>query len=453
MPDDTLFDLAAVPAAPEAPRRGIPRCLSPDRAQTVLLPQDLDELVAPDHPARAVWAYVEGLDLDELYSRIRAVEGGPGHAATDPRLLLALWLFATAEAVGSARRIAQLCEQHCAYRWLCGGVSVNYHTLADFRVDHEALLDRLLTHSVAALVAEGLVELTRVAQDGMRVRAAAGSNSFRRGSTLDRCLAEARARVEALKAELEADPAAGSRRERAARERAARERVERVERARAKARALQERQEQAKDNGKNKDKDGQPKKEARASTTDPEATVMKMANGGYNPAVNVQLATTTTGGLIAGVAVTDKGTEEEELVPMHGQLAQRYGHGPAELLADGGFATKGQIEAMASAELGCTVYAPVKPPRNPANDPHTPKYGDGPGVKAWRARMATAEAQAIYKERASTAEWANAQVRLDGLVRFTVRGLQKCRAVVLLHALVHNLFTGLRLRRLAAQAA
>lgn len=453
MPDDALFDLpvAQAPRAPEG--RGTPRVLAPDRTQVLLLPQDLDELVEPDHPVRAVWAYVQGLDLAALYAPIRAVEGAPGRPATDPRLLLALWLFAISQAVGSARRLEQLCEQHVAYRWLCGGVSVNYHTLADFRVAHAAALDGLLTHSVAALVAEGLVELTRLAQDGMRVRASAGAASFRRRDTLERCHEEARARVDALKAELDTDPAAGARRECAARERAARERLDRVERAQAKAQLLRARQEQAKDNGKNKDEDGNPKQEARASTTDPEATVMRMADGGYRPAVNVQFATTTTGGLIAGVAVTDRGTEEEELVPMHAQLTERYGQGPAELLVDGGYATKEQIEAMAAPELGCTVYAPVKPPRNPANDPYAPKYGDKPGVKAWRARMATDEAQAILKQRGATAEWANAQVRLDGLIRFTVRGLKKCRAVALLHALVHNLFTGLRLRRQAAAAA
>jgi hypothetical protein len=310
-----------------------------------------------------------------------------------------------------------------------------------------------LTQSVAALLAEGLVELKRVAQDGMRVRASAGAASFRRTGTLDRCLEDARAQVEALKAEREEDPAAVSRREGAARERAARERLERVERAHARAEELQARQDAAKDNGKNKDEEGRPKKEARASTTDPEATVMKMANGGFNPAMNVQFATATTGGILAGVGVTNKGTEEEEMVPMHAQLVARYGAGPDELLVDGGFVAKAAVEAMAAPEVGCTVYGPVKPPRNPQNDPYAPKRGDGPGVIAWRARMATTEAQALYKERCATAEWANAQVRLDGLVRFTVRGVAKCRTVALLHALVHNLFTGRRLRRLAAEGA
>jgi hypothetical protein len=181
--------------------------------------------------------------------------------------------------------------------------------------------------------------------------------------------------------------------------------------------------------------------------------VLKMADGGFRPAVNVQFATTTVGGAIMGVDVTKRGTDDGEMTPIYAQLVDRYGQGPKELLADGGFAQKGPIEALSAPEVGCTVYAPVKASRNPGNDPHAPKYGDGPGVVAWRARMATAEAQAIYKERAATAEWSNAQARNRALEQFTVRGLGKTRAVALLYAPVHNLFTGIRLRRLAAQAA
>jgi transposase len=445
---DTLFDLPA-PDPQDRPARAataIPRCLTPDRRQLILCPQDLEDSIPEEHPVRSVWAYVAGLDLSEAYGAIRSVEGGAGHPATDPRLMLALWLFATLEGVGSARRLEALCEAHAAYRWLCGGVPVNYHTLADFRVKQEGLLDRLLTLGAAALMAEGLAELNRVAQDGMRVRAAAGSSSFRRKPTLEQCLEEAQAQVSALRAELEADPAAGTRREHAARERAAREREERVKRALERAEELQAKQDKAKPNGKKP-------KPVRASTTDPEATVMKMADGGFRPALNVQFATTTVGGVIVGVEVTPRGTDDGEMTCMYGQLVARYGQGPEEYLVDGGFAQKAQIEALSAPELGCTVYAPVKASRNPESDPHAPKYGDGPGVIAWRARMATEEAQAIYKERAATAEWSNAQARNRDLEQFTVRGVTKAKAVALLHALVHNLFTGLRLRRLVAQTA
>jgi transposase len=447
MASDTLFDLpTSEPVPTPAGSAGRPRLRCPDRSQMVLLPQDLEDLIAEDHPVRAVWAYVDGLDLQEAYGAIEAVEGAPGHPATDPKLLLALWLYATLENVGSARRLETLCERDGAYRWLCGGVSVNYHTLSDFRTEREEMLDRLLTEGAAALMAEGLAELKRMAQDGMRVRAAAGASSFRRQSTLERCLEEAHEQVQALKAEMEADPGALTRREQAARQRAVREREERVKRALERTKELQAHQDAAKDNGKEK-------KSVRASTTDPEATVMKMANGGFGPAVNVQLATTTQGGVIVGVEVTSRGSDTGEMTPMHAQLVARYGKGPGETLVDGGFAQKAEIEAMAQPEVGCTVYAPVKAPRNPKNSPFTPKPGDGRGVVAWRARMGAPEAQEIYKERASTAEWSNAQMRNRGLVRLTVRGLRKARAVVLLYALVHNLFAGIRLRRLRLQTA
>lgn len=149
-----------------------------------------------------------GLDLRGLYQRIQAVEGGPGQAPADPRILLALWLYATLRGVGSARELNRLCEHHTAYRWLCGGVSMNYHTLSDFRTQHAELLDRLLTESVASLMAEGLVTLDRVAQDGIKVRAGAGAALFRRQPTLEEALAQAEEQLRQLKQELEADPAA-----------------------------------------------------------------------------------------------------------------------------------------------------------------------------------------------------------------------------------------------------
>lgn len=430
-----------------------PRIQRPDRRQLLLCAQDVDALIPEEHPARAVWAYVEGLDLAELYAAVKAVEGGPGRAPTDPALLLALWLFATTEGVGSARRLEALCEDHAAYRWLCGGVPVNYHTLSDFRVDHAALLERLLVHGVAVLLREGLVQVSLVAQDGMRVRASAGSSSYRRASTLAQCLQVAKAQVNALKQQAESDPAAPTRREQAARARAAREREERVKRALARANELQAQQEKAKDNGKNKDKDGKPKREARASTTDPQASVMKMADGGYRPAFNVQFATAVGSGVILGVAVSEQGTETGQLETMHKTLQAYYGQGPQQVLVDGGYAHKGTIDALWSYEPPCAVYAPIKASRNPASDPHAPHYGDGPGVVAWRERMADPEAQALYRKRGQTAEWPNARARQHGLQQFTVRGSLKARAVALLHAVAHNLFEGIRLRQAALQTA
>jgi len=432
--------LALPPGEPPAATEraaAAPRVRQAERMQVEWRPVALDALLPDDHRARAVWEYVEGLDLRPLYDRIRATEGQAGRPATDPKLLLALWVYATIDGVGSARALARLCEEHLAYQWLCGGVPMNYHTLADFRTAHVAVLDTLLTHSVATLMAAGLVTLTRVAQDGLRVRASAGAASFRRRATLERCQAEAEAQVHALRAELEADPAATSHRQRAAQERAARERATRVAQALAQLPALEAKKKPA-------DQD-----QARVSTTDPDARVMKMADGGFRPAYNIQFATDTGAQAIVGVDVSNSGSDHGQLAPMVAQVEQRHQQPPDAMLVDGGFATLADIETVSPRT---TVYAPVPQPRDPARDPAVPLPDDTPAVAAWRQRMGTPEARAIYKERAATAECVNAQTRHRGLRQVLVRGLTKVRAIALWHALAHNLMRTLALRAAAAAA-
>jgi transposase len=397
----------------------------------------LDQLLPPDHPARTVWAFVEKLDLTPLLAPIRAVVGHPGQPANDPRLLLALWLFATIDGVGSAREVDRLCVEHLAYQWLCGGVSMNYHDLADFRSQHVAVLDGLLTQSVASLLHEDLIILQRVAQDGMKVRASAGAASFRRLPTLERCLEEATAQVEALRNQVEEDATAATRRQQAARERAARERQERLEKAlaeRGKLAALRE--QQKKEKGTKYDP-----AQLRTSTTDPEARRMQMPDGGTRPAFNVQLATTTASGIIVGVAVTNSGGDGGQLAPMVEQLHARYGQAPAEMLVDGGFTTLADIATVQEAH-GTKVYGPIKDvdkKQARGEDPYQPRPKDAPAVAAWRQRMGTAEAKALYRLRGPTAEWVNAGARQHGMYQVQVRGLQKVLAVALLCALAHNL--------------
>jgi transposase len=439
---DTLFPLApAEVARDDSLSAAAPRVQRPHRAQLEFRPVDLESLLPADHRARIVWEFVEGLDLSALYAEIRAVEGGAGRPAIDPAILMALWLYATLDGVGSARAIERLCEQHDAYRWIAGGVSVNYHTLAEFRVEHVEVLDRLLTTSVATLMAEGLVELTRVAQDGIRVRASAGAASFRRRERLETCLAEATTQVEALKQEVHDDPGATARRQAAARERAARERQERVAKALAQLPEIEAK------------KRGDDKGRARASTTDPEARVMKMADGGFRPAFNGEFATDTATQVIAGVTATNAGSDLGELVPMVEQLDGRYGQVPAEMLVDGGFASHEAIEQVSVPEIGCTVYAPVPKPKDPTRERYQACPGDSAAVGAWRERMGTAEAQAIYKERAATAECVNALARNRGLRQFPVRGLSKVKAVLLWFALAHNLMRSVALRSPSAAPA
>ena len=401
----------------------------------------LDAMLAEDHQARVVWEYVEGLDLTCLYDSIRAVEGRPGRDPIDPQILMALWLYATLDGVGAARELDRLCEAHAAYKWICGGVSVNYHTLSDFRTANVELLDRLLTQSVAGLMLEGLVTMNRVAQDGMRVRAAAGSSSFRRGETLKRLEEEAQEQVETLRKELRDDPVAANKRQRAARERARRERQERIARARQEFSKVEQ--------AKRPDK----KDKARASTTDPEARFMKMGDGGMRPAVNVQFATDTESRIITGVDVGNVGGDMGLMSPMIEQHKDRHGQSPGEMLVDGGFASREDIDSASRAEPPTVVYAPVQKSRKEeGKNCYERQPADTDAVAQWRQRMSTPEAKEIYKQRASTAEWSNAMARNRGMQQFLVRGLEKVKAVVLWFALAHNLVRAATLRRQVAVA-
>jgi transposase len=396
----------------------------------------LDSLLPENHQARAVWEFVSGMDLTPLHQSIRAVEGRPGRDAMDPRILMALWLYATLDAVGSARELDRLCSDHVAYQWICGGVSMNYHTLSDFRTANVELLDHLLTQSVVGLMHEGLVTMNRVAQDGMRVRAAAGTSSFRRAQTLERLEDEARQQVEQLRKELQDDPGAASQRQRAARERAKQERQERIARAREEAAKIQQ------------NKPADEKDKVRASTTDADVRFMKMADGGIRPAVNVQFATETESGMITGVDVGNVGSDMGQMGPMLQQHEDRYGQPPKEMLADGGFASREDIDSASRAEPPTVVYAPVQKSRKDKDkNCYERQPRDTDAVAQWRQRMSTPQAQEIYKERASTAEWSNALARNRGMRQFLVRGLLKIKAVVLWFALAHNLVRAAFLRR------
>lgn len=421
------------------------RVLEARRDQIEMRAVDLESLLPGEHRARTVWSFVMGLDLGPLYEQIRAVEEHPGHPAIDPRVLMALWLYATLEGIGSARALDRLCTEHNAYRWICGGVGVNYHALADFRVRHVKFLDGLLTRSVAALMMQGAVTLNRVAQDGVRVRASAGGGSFRRRKRLQRFLEAAREQVQRLRQELSEDPGATHTRQQAARERAARERQERVSQALAEMQQIEAQYATRSAHG-NKRKDPpaggggappQDPREPRASTSDPQARVMKGPDGGYRPSYNVQFATDTANRIIVGAAVTNRGTDWEELPPMLDQLQRRYDRYPAQALVDGGFAKFDAI--VAADQRGSEVYAPVPSPKNARLAPYRPRLSDPPAIAQWRARMATDEAKTIYRERAASAEWVNAQARNRGLRQLVVRGMEKVRAVVLWHALAHNL--------------
>lgn len=444
--EDELFEGLPEQRAPKSSRSdGEPRLRRPERNQMELRAVDLDSLLAQDHPARIIWAYVERLDIGALYAPIKAREGTPGHPPIDPRLMLALWLYATADGVGSARALARLCESQDTYRWLCGGVSVNYHTLADFRLAHPLLLDELLAKNVAALAAAGVIDLDTLAQDGVRVRAGAGTSSYRRRATVEQRLQQARAVVAQLKREVEQDPEANARRIKAARERAARDRAARAEAALAKLDELEaQRARRAKTHAKKTAKQGQP----RVSLTDPEARIIKMPDGGFRPAYNMQIVSAVESQIIVGIDVTASGSDAGLVRPMVEKL-RRNGLVPKRYLADGGFTKNDDIEwtHVQGVELLC-------PPPNSKHgtDPFMAREDDGSGVREWRNRMASEAGQALYKRRAQH-ECINARLRQWNLWHLTVRGLNKALTILRWFALAHNLLATQRLFTAAAVRA
>jgi transposase len=411
-----------------------PRVQVAQRDQVEWRTVHLDGTIGEDHRARIIWKVVERLDLAAFYDEIQSRGQQGGRPATDPKILLALWLYATTDGVGSGRELERLCSEDDAYRWICGGVAMNYHTLNDFRVEHGGKLDQLLVDILAALTHRGLVTLERVAHDGMRVRADAGAASFRREATLVEHRDAAREQVAHLKQMLTEDPGAKLRIQQAARLRAAEDRLARVERALAEMPAVVEVKRRNRARGGKRRKVSEP----RVSTTDPESRVMKMADGGFRPAFNIQLATDTHSRVIVGVQVSNVGSDAAQLTPMLDDIARRTGATPGEYLVDGGFMN---LQAITEAEhRGVTIYAPPMNPANPRKPGARPKHADTPAVVRWRRRMERPDARHIYKLRAATAETVNADLRRwKTLDRLAVRGIAKVRNQVLLNVLAYNI--------------
>lgn len=429
------------------------RFIRADRSQTRWDFVDLDALIASDHRARVVMGFVESLNLSPLYASIKAREGEAGRPPSDPAVLLALWLYATIEGVGSARQLERLAQHDPAYRWIAGGVPLNYHGLADFRVDHVDVLDRLLTESVTALIAEGIVSLAEIAVDGTKVRADASRASFKGASRLERIGAAAQQRLAMLKAEIADDPEASSRRKRAAQERAARQVKERAERALAALDRVQaEKQARAETHAKDEAKK---KSEPKVSLSDPEARCMRFADGAIRPAYNAQIAAAPRQGIIVSVAMTDRRNDAGLAAPMVDDIVRRYGKAPARLLVDTHYATADDIAALAQHTAGpVEVYAPPPAERDDVKPATLAKRAkqraaEPDSVKQWRSRMATEAGEAVYRLR-KLIERVNANTKNHGFGFLPVRGLIKAKAVALWHALAHNLVTANRLRPQAA---
>lgn len=440
--EHTLFPLPKQPASQEPPISGSakPRLKSAVRNQIEFKISSLNELISLEHKARHVVGYVKELDLSIILSKIKSVDNAVGRPATDPKILLSLWLYAVVEGIISARTIAELCIEHNAYQWICGGVAINHHTLSDFATKHGEQFEDFLTQSVTILSKLGFVDLSKeaVAQDGMRVRANAGASSFRREKTLLQHHEDAKEYLAELKKEQEQNPSSSRSRKETAKLRAAANQEKLI---RESVENLYKLRDEKKENAEKYNKTFTEEEGAsvRASTTDPEARIMKMACGGFRPAFNVQFATTSDNKIIIGVDVSNQGCDAGLIEPMLVQIQLRCGCIPKDILVDAGYVRHSTLDTMAANFPGCSLFMPVKVNAKSTRDPHSPLPGDSKPVAAWKTRMGTAIAKAKYKLRSATAEFSNAQARNKGLQHMPVRGIKKVKIVGYIFAVVHNM--------------
>lgn len=403
-------------------RKGKPRVVEPQRRQGVIRFEMPEDKLAPTHTARVLWDVIGALDLTAFLDGVKAIEGTVGRKTLSPQMKLTLWLYAISNGVGSAREIARLIGSDDGYRWIVGDLEVGHHTLSAFRVNHGAALEQLMTDILASLMHKGVLSLDLVAQDGIRIRASATAPSFRRLESLLECREQAALHLKATLAN--ADDPELTHGQRAAREAGARDFQRRVEEAISTVTELRKTRRPS-------------EKPARASTTDAEARVMKMADGGFRPAYNVCMATAGSplGGprTIVGVQVTNVGSDMGSVAPMLAEIERRTGQLPKTLLADANHAAHGCIRAATEAGVEALIAVPKRSQRAGV------QADLDPAVVAWRERMTTDEAKAVYRARASLCELTNAHLRSHhGVEQFLVRGFAKVTCVALLAAITSN---------------
>ena len=396
------------------------RTREPERNQVAIRFEAPEDVLPADHRARVLWHLLGHLDLSPLLAEAKSVEGRQGRDVLSVRMLLTLWLYAISEGIGSGREIERRLKTDPAFQWIVGDQSVGRTKLNEFRVSHRVALDKIFTDVLAVLLHKQLLSLDLVAQDGTRVRASASAPSFRRAESLEACREQAQLHLRAVLAE---DDDEADLRARKAREAKAREHAERVEAAIAAVKQL--------DNGR---RDSKP----RASTTDPEARVMKMPDGGFRPAFNVQLATAGSpeGGprTIVGARVTNVGSDMGSVKPMLDDIAQRTGRLPETLLADANHASFEDIKDAAARGVEALVSVPKRSKNAKAQAERAPEIED------WLKRMETDESKEKFRARASLCELTNAHAKSRfALSTLLVRGIEKVTCVVLLTALVSNL--------------
>lgn len=423
------------------------RLLRPDRSQVVWDAVDLDSQLPPDHRARLVWAFVQTLDLEAFYARIKVRDDLPGRPTSDPAVLLAVWLYATLDGVGSARAIERLCGHHAAYRWLAGGVPVNHDMLSGFRRESGVLLDELLSQSLTALIAEGLITLEEMMIDGTKVRARAGDGSMAGRARLERIETAVAERVGELRRELEEDAGAAERKRRVRGLRLAEQQAARIERARQRLSEL----EQEKAERANRDSRAA-KAETKVSTSDPEVRRMRMPDGSMHPAWNVQVA--TCDGFVVTIDPTGRRNDSGLAPGLVDQVERRCGETPGRLLADAGSMTMDDIVSLTERKPELKIYSPPAKQREHISaggerNRRSQMKHEPDAVKAWRERMAGDAGKDVYRRRKLT-EHAHAKMKNRGFARMLVHGVKAVRSVCCLHAIAHNFLHAVGLRCRAA---
>ena len=405
------------------PRNARPKIREPQRQQAEIRFEVPEDALAADHPARLLWNVLGGLDLSAFLAETRTTQNKAGRAELSPRMKLTLWCYGIACGIGSAREIARRTKTDIAFRWIVGDLKVGHHCLSQFRAERGEAFDKLFTDVVAELLARDLIDLSVMAQDGMRVRASAGAPSFRTHGSLLECREQAALHLKAVLAQ--ADDRSLTLAQQARREAAARDLQQRVEQAIEACRAQRQ---------------AHPDAVARGSTTDAEARIMKMADGGFRPAFNVQYGTVGSafGGprTIVAVRVTNVGSDFGSLVPVVEQVKSRTGRLPGAVLADANHAQHDQIAKLSA--MGVQPVVAVPKPRHGL--PRGSQADRSPEVQAWRAFMASEPGKELARRRGGLAELVNARHRLQHQLRqLLVRGVPKALNVVLLGALTSNL--------------
>jgi len=410
----------------------------PQRLQVEIKYGALDDCLEHDHKARIIWECVQAMDTNSCFRHLKTMINGRGRKATNPEVLLALWILACTDNISSSRVLVDLTKKHDAYRWICGGVAINHDMLCTFRSLDTSIFEDLCTSCLALMQFEGLLSDSDFAQDGTRIQSAAGNGSGRREKTLLEYKEDAEKAFKTLKANGGYDAKDLTKKQRAARCSAITDRKKRMELAKEELKKAQEKKRQSK--RKKKEDIKKEVEKTRISPTDPEARIMKMGGGGFSLAYNTQVVTGTQSRAIYSVSVSnssDQGKAPKMMAETICALRRAGKQEPKNWICDSGYTTIKDIEGCYDLSPNCNAVFAPKP--NKKTDPVKIKRTDGPGMRKWRNALNTEEFKETYSKRCSTVELSNARLKKGGVSRFSLRGLLNVRKEALLAALSHNI--------------